>query len=468
LIQLFLKYNPVKLFLILLILVAIRVFAYRMSIPITDPELTWLMVGERMGDGFTLYKQVWTDLEPFSAITYYLIDLIFGKSRLAYFVLSLLLVAIQAWTFNWGMNKNKVFKEFTALPALFYVLFSSLFFDFYSLSPVLLGLTFLLITFNMICVQSRVMTGEDRFFYIGLLSGIASLFYLPFAFFLIFSLVSLGLYSVASLKKQMIMVLAFSFPYCIILIYYFWIDNLGNYYEYALSPVLNSAPEFLIDLPTIIKILVLPLLLLLIAAATIVTRGRYIHYQYKIIKIAGLWLLTGVLSLLIEKSIAPHQFLIFVLPLAFFTSHLFLVAASSKLFSEGLFLVMFGGIFLISFYALKKPDVYTRTHLIRYVPHEAEKLDIKNKKIIVLGNSKEYYINNSISAPYVNWRASQWQFADLKKYENISAIYEIFELGKPDYVIDQDQKMAALSQIIPALKKQYVPIDSTNIYRRKI
>jgi hypothetical protein len=468
-IQLFLKYNPVKLFLVFLILLAIRVIAYKIGIPITEPELTWLLVGERMADGFTLYKEVWTDLEPFSAGIYFLLDLLFGKSTFVYFVGSIVLVALQALILNLGLNQHKVFKDPSALPALFYVLFSSIFFDFYTLSPVLLGLTFMIMAFNMICFQSRITTsGEERFFYIGLLTGIASLFYLPYALFLLFALTAIGFYSLTSVKKQMILILAFSFPYLVILIYYFWIDNLGNYYEQVWLPLLNTTPYFMIDLPTIIKIIVLPALLLLAATGAIIARGKFIHYQYKIIKIAGLWLITAVVALFFERSISSHLLLMFVPPLAFFTTHLFLISSKSKLVSEGFFFAMFGGIFLISFYALKKPDTYTQTHLIKTVPPQMKKLKVTDKKILVLGNNKEYYINNRISGPYISWEASKWLFEDLKKYQNVSVVYETFELNKPDYVVDSDKKMEALSLVIPQLKKEYERIDSTNIYKRRM
>jgi hypothetical protein len=464
-IQLFLKYNPVKLFLVLLILLATRIIAYKIGIPLTDPELTWLLVGERMADGFTLYKEVWTDLEPFAAGVYYLLDLLFGKSTFVYFILSVFLVALQALLLNLGLNQNKVFKDPSSLPALFYVLFSSLFFDFYTLSPVLLGLTFLIMAFNMICYQARISnSGEERFFYIGILTGIASLFYSPFAAFLLFSLASLGFYSVTSLKKQMVLILAFSFPYFILLIYYFWIDNLGNYYQYAWLPILNSTPEFLIDLPSIIKIIVLPSLLLLAATAAIIARGKYIHYQYKIIKIAGLWLIAAIVALLFERTISSHLLLMLVPPLAFFTSHLFLISSKSKLVSEGFFFVMFGGIFLISFYALKMPDEYTKSHLIKTVPLEIQKLHVENKRVLVLGENREYYINNRISAPYIDWNASVWLFKDLKKYQNISSIYETILTGNPDYIVDKERRMDSLSILIPVFKQQYKRIDSTDIY----
>ena len=467
-IQLFLKYKPLKYILIFLVLVLIRAFAYKMSLPITDPEITWLLVGERMASGFTLYKEIWTDLDPFSAATYYFINLIFGKSTFAYFILSLVLVFGQAVLFTTGLNKNKVFKEPSMLPALLYVLFSSLFFDFYTLSPVLLGTTFIIAAFNMICSQSKVATSEERFFYIGLLIGIASLFYWPFTLFIFFALCSLGFYSNTNLKQQMILVLAFFFPNIIFLIYYFWIDNLGNYYQYALYPAFNSVTNFMIDLPTIIKIAVLPFILLLASITAVVVRGRYIHYQYIIIKISAFWLLFGFLAIWLEKTFTPHLLMLFVPPLTFLTAHFFVIFSKKKLLSEFFFLVLFGGILLISFYSLKKPDKYTKTHFIKTIPEEAIRLKIKEKRVIVLGNNTEFYINNHGSSPYTNWELSAWQFSDLNKYAALSAIYEVIETNKPDYIIDKEKRMQRLSFQIPMLAREYERIDSTDIFRRKI
>jgi len=291
---------------------------------------------------------------------------------------------------------------------------------------------------------------------------------LPFTVFLFFALFSLGFYSNTNLKQQMILVLAFFFPYILLLIYYFWIDNLGNYYEYALYPAFHSATNFLIDLPTIIKIAVLPLILFLSALIAIMARGRYIHYQYIIIKITGFWFFAGFLAMWLEKIFTPHLLILFVPPLAVFTTHLFLISSKKKIISELAFLVMFGGIFLISFYSLKKPDNYTKTHFIKTTPAELTKLNIKDKKIIVLGNNQEYYINNYESSPYINWALSSWQFEDLTKYAAVSAIYEVIETNKPDYIIDKEKRMANLSFRIPVLQKQYERIDSTDIFRRKL
>ncbi len=94
-------------------------------------------------------------------------------------------------------------------------------------------------------------------------------------------------------------------------------------------------------------------------------------------------------------------------------------------------------------------------------------LGVKDKKLLVLGNEKGYYINQKLAGPYLNWSLSAWQFDDLQKYDNIGGIYEVFETNRPDYVIDQDKKMQRLMNVIPALQRQYEKIGPTDIYRRR-
>jgi hypothetical protein len=465
LIQLFLKYNRLSYIWAALALVAIRAAAYKMGIPIIEPELTWLLVGERMTNGFSLYKEIYTDLEPLSAGTYYLLHLLVGKSSFTYFLLSSFLVLMQATLFARSIRQNKIMKEASALPMLMYILLSSLFFDFYTLSPVLLGMSFILWAFHLICVQSRIERGEDLFFYIGLLIGIASMFYLPFLFFLLFAIFALGLYSSTNLRKHLIMLLAFFFPHALLLIYYFWVDNLSYYLTYVWLQAFYAAPDFLVNIPILVKVIILPTLLLLLSVFAIASRGKYIHYQYKIIKIMGLWLLAAVIATGTEKQIAPHLFYLFVPAISFFAAQLFYIVAKPKLFTEVLFAVFAGGILLISFYALQKPDSYTTQHLIKIAPPELKQYGITQKRVMVLGNDRGYYINNSLSCNYENWQLSKPFFDNINRYENIAAFYDALLQNKPEFIIDLEGRIPLLAERIPYLKQNYL-LAGGKVYKR--
>jgi hypothetical protein len=466
LVSLFIKYNPLKYIPVLLVLLAIRLIAWNIGLPMMEPEVTWFAVGERMSEGFMLYKEIWTELEPLSAFVYYVFHLLTGKSELAYFIVSLILVFGQAVLFNYGLNANRVLREPTSLPAYLYVLFSSLFFDFYTLSPALMATTFMIGAFNLICAQSRTLSGEDRYFYIGLLIGLASVFYVPYTIFLLFAVVSLGLYSNTTFKKQITLVMAFCFPNILVLIYFFWANNIGNYYQFVYMPLISISPEFLVSISTLAKILLLPFIVLFVSIGAIVSGGRYIHYQYKVIKIVGLWLLMAIIAMLFEKAIAPQLFILFVFPFSFFSIHLFLALSGRKWINETVFTLFFGGIIGLSFYTLKNPDDYTVQHFLKKSPSEIQTYEIKNKRILVLGPEKEFYIENTLAGPYLNWGASVWLFDDLGKYYSVSELYEAIEQNKPEYIVDSEDRMKQLILAIPVLASQYKKMEETRIFHR--
>lgn len=352
------------------------------------------------------------------------------------------------------------------MPAILYMLFSFIFFDFYTLSPPLLGTTFLVIVFGLVCTQSKNEKHDGLFFYVGLLTGIASLFYIPFIFFLPCVIISLELFSSTNLRKHMVVVLAFLFPYLLLCIYYFWIDNLVAFYTYAIHSVFTLSVSMHINLLTLLKISILPTLLLILSFVTIAVRSKYIHYQYKIIKVMGAWLLFCLLTLLVTREISGYSVYIFVPVLSFFCAHLFLLTRHI-VFREIIFWGAFAGIFIISFYALKKPDSYSSSHLISHPPKEFIALGAEGKKITVLGNNINYYADNHLSCPYLNWELSKVKFSRPNNYQDISDIYETFETNQPDYIVDLEGLTGNIFRRIPSLKAQYRLVEnSTFIYRK--
>ena len=106
----FQRYSLLRLFIVFVILIGIRIGASYFGIFQLIPEMKWLLVAERMANGNQLYNTVNTTLEPLSALVYYLIHLIFGKSSTVLFYLSASLVFFQAFLLNVSLNKNKVFR----------------------------------------------------------------------------------------------------------------------------------------------------------------------------------------------------------------------------------------------------------------------------------------------------------------------------------------------------------------------
>ena len=138
-------YDPYRLLASAISLILIRLTWFIGQNPIALPDLHHSLIGERLGDGFILYAELKTNTAPLSALIYYLLDFFFGRSILAYYVLSVVLIFLQAIILNGIFANNRVFRETSNYPALAYILFANAFFGFATLSPIVIALLFLLL-----------------------------------------------------------------------------------------------------------------------------------------------------------------------------------------------------------------------------------------------------------------------------------------------------------------------------------
>src|SRR5690606_34681710 len=148
---------PYRLIIIFFILILISLPSPIGGRPVAFPELTWMIIGEKMDEGASMYIDIWDGLSPLAASTYWLIDFLFGRSLTAYQIIGLMLIIIQSAMFNGMLLRFKAYNENNYIPALIYALLMTMHFDFLTLSPALMSLTFLLAALNLVIdfIQSR-------------------------------------------------------------------------------------------------------------------------------------------------------------------------------------------------------------------------------------------------------------------------------------------------------------------------
>ncbi|MEM9390503.1 MAG: hypothetical protein AAGA02_08515, partial [Bacteroidota bacterium] len=172
--------DPYRLLVIFLLLLAVRLPALLGSYDTSVQELNLMLTGERLASGFDMYSDVWETTSPISAGVFGVIDFLFGRSQTAYLIIAWIFVCIQVFFFNRLVLTNKVYNENTYVPGLVYGLVASLHSDFFTLTPMLMGVTFLLPALNNIFNHIEVRAKHDeQILYIGLYVGLAYLVYLP-------------------------------------------------------------------------------------------------------------------------------------------------------------------------------------------------------------------------------------------------------------------------------------------------
>jgi hypothetical protein len=437
--------------------------------PLLVPELDWMLVGERMNAGFGLYKDIWETIEPLSGGVYFILNKMFGKSQMSYQIVALLLIYFQAMLFNLIINVNNLFNEKTLIPGLLYLLFSSLFFDFLTLSPMLMGITFIILALHFVFIQMRSGSDEESIFYTGIFIGIATLFCLPLFVFLFMALISFLLFTGLNLRKILILFVSFLFPGMLVAAYYLFNDSLGLFMMNYFMPLLNLEKQKFVSNNGIITILFVSGVLFAVSLFLISQKSKYINYQYNCLRVNGLWLGFGLIAFFISLYQAPHILLVFVPGMAYFCTHYFILIRST-LIKELTFLGVAMLILLFSYGGLtgfifkKKPINYDKMLVKTETLLPAE---IKDYKILVMGDNFSYYNNNKAATPYLNWRLAMRQFSDLDNYYNLSQIYENFEKDMPEVIVDEAGLVETLFSKIPPLKEKYRRMDGTNIYFRK-
>ena len=119
----------------------IRIPFFIYETPLTLPELNWMLIGEKMNLGFSLYEEIWDDISPLSALVYWLVDRFFGKTILAYQIIATILVFGQAILLNDILRRRQVFMEISLLPGFLYIILTCCFLEFYTLSFIFLCLS---------------------------------------------------------------------------------------------------------------------------------------------------------------------------------------------------------------------------------------------------------------------------------------------------------------------------------------
>jgi hypothetical protein len=92
--------------------------------------------------------------------------------------------------------------------------------------------------------------------------------------------------------------------------------------------------------------------------------------------------------------------------------------------------------------------------------------EIRNKRILVLGQHAGEYMENFTATPYLNWDLSSYDLRNLDHFDSVIHVYDNFRKDPPDYVIDKANLMPKLLSRVPALQSQYKLSQWKGIYQK--
>jgi len=448
--------DPYRLIGIFLLIILIRIPFFLGEMPLIIPELEWMLVGESISFQNILYLDVWDDLAPLSALVYALIDSIAGRTQWGYQILAIFAVFLQCYLFNQLLISSRAYKENTYVPALIYATLMSVFFDFFTLSPVLMSGIFQLLILNGIFNHIAIRAKDEQFLNIGLALGLSTLFYLPSLVYLPVSIFALGLYSSMNFKKYILMFFGFLFPIVLVGVYFFWHGGLSEFINYYFLSWMATPFRELVNLKTLWFISISGLLLLIFSWFKIYTGSRYNNVQTNYMLIMLLFLAGAFIMVFMSRERAPHQLIVFVTPISFFLGHLFLLI-KRKLLAEAFFLAFFAITIVTNYGVLYKflvPQGMIEYESLLVSGTQWDKL-VEGKKLLIIGDEPDAYLHAYPATPYLNWNLSRNHLNHTNSFNNLSLIYDNFLHDLPDVILDQKQVVPDLFIQMPTISSLY-------------
>lgn len=438
------------------------------GIPLLIPELSWMLVGEQMNHGFMLYRDVWDNVSPFSGLTYWLIDSLFGRAQWAYQLAAAGLGIIQILYFNYVIYSREVFPERTYIPGALYAIFLNISFDLGTLSPMLMANTFLLFAFGLIVKILVKREATNQVFEMGLYIGIATLFYLPASLFMIWAFLALLFYTGATIRHHLLGLFGSIFPLLMVLLFFYMNDGIESLNRNLLTSVFQVKQYNLNDFSSLFASLILPLGFGIMGFMRIFTTLRFVNYQTRIQQVMALWFIVAVFTIPLMQYLAPMQFVIFIPPAAFFATHYFQSFKRKSIGDEFQFVLMTAIIVFIQYQGTRGILPGISMGKLENLRSKTASLppDIRNKRILVLGQHAGEYTDNFSATPYLNWDLSSYDLRNLDHFDSVIHVYDNFRKDPPDYVIDKVNLMPKLLARVPALQSQYKLSQWKGIYQK--
>ncbi|MEO9805733.1 MAG: hypothetical protein ABJF04_20915 [Reichenbachiella sp.] len=450
--------DPYRLVGVFLLLLVIRVPMFVSGVPLILPELKWVLIGERLGSGdFIMYQDVWDYTAPLSVLVYKWLFIIFGKSRIPYFIFSLILVLIQAGIFNNVMLRNKAYNSSSYVPALIYMVLMNAYFDFLTLSPVLMSMTFVLLAMNNLFKRMDNQTKDELFIFTGVYLGIAALFYLPSILYFVVTIISLILYTGSILRRMMLLVYGFALIVGLASLYFYWFDNYLIFQHHVVQSLWVIETVNYLNWTSLAIIALVPCVLLVFSFYKVRQLGKYINFQEKIQQVMLMFMLSGFFALTMSREISTFQLIFFVPTVAFFVTH-YLLLVRHWLIAElntGLVivLILFNHLLFSNHWFGMEQIISYEPLLVKESSHAKLTAD---KKIFVTGEGLHYYQNASLATPYLNWQLSRVQLESLNYYDNSAEAFLNFSTDLPELIIDQEGVVPELFGIMPTIASEYI------------
>jgi len=264
-------------------------------------------------------------------------------------LLAMILVLLQALLLNVLAARFRVSKEVTMFPGVFYILLMSTVPEFFHLSPVLMGNTFLILGISSLFNAYKKSSMADSIFNVGLWIGVAILFYYSNFIYLFLSILGLATIRNFRVNEFFMVLIGGIVPLFLGGVMMYLKDDLSGFFQTTFTDSFGFF-DFQISksLESYVPLILFGLLILVVlGSGAILSQKQHIRTQ-KNIRILFYFIFLTVLTILFQKGIRIDQLQLLVIPLSLLVSLVFL-SFKKKEIASGLHWVWLIGVLFLQY-----------------------------------------------------------------------------------------------------------------------
>jgi hypothetical protein len=452
----FFRLNTIDRFVVLLLVfAAIRALAFIWPPALTVTEMWWLTCGEALSRGELLYKDVYDDIAPLSALFYAGYVWVFGKQELFLRIMAAVAILFQMFQFGGICKRYQLFSERNFVPEFCFAVCSFLLADGVSLGPMVLANFFLLSVLSKSLRMIKSGARNDDIFMIGMHMGLAFLFYQPTLILLPVLIFVYMLYSGAKAGQYLLVLVGVAFPALGMWVFYFWYGHVPELLMCMFAPFYKVFTYNLIGLKAQIFYMLLPVGLMVASLVLIAGNYRYIHFQNMAVVFMALWMGAMILMQFLGTARAAFTLYGLVLPMAFFMAH-WVQLIHKKAWREttalGIMLVWLGTSSLANTSLFSEAAFQYRNI---YLAPEPEGLSLRGKKIMSLADEPAVYRYNALATPFIKPELFGPDMFNFETYDGMLAFYALFMQDQPELIWDTQLRMEKILDKYPTLADVY-------------
>ncbi|MFC3416353.1 hypothetical protein [Algoriphagus hitonicola] len=427
--------------------------------PITAPQLGWMLLGQRLGDGYFLYQDIIDDNGPLSAGFFLFLDWVFGRNVMIYELVGRLFILFQVIYWNFTLIRYRVFDENTYLPAMVLLALFHLSFDLLGLTPALLGSTFLLLALNQLFSQTVLQKdSSESTLLIGIYGGLATGFhpiYIVFLPFMIFAGIAISGFSF----RQLVLSLAgYLLPLLLISVFYYWNEGLDEAIQ--IWPLIFLSEKYHYQPYSLwLMLAAIPLLMALLGfLVSSIFRGATINQQ-KQRQIMLIWMIFAGVGIFFAKRQATYQW-VSLLPTLSYLITSFLIYTKNKLVIRVSFTLLIFVLPLGCWWLMRSQPSWNEDYFVNQKPEQEN----YPEGLMILGDDLSGYLDAEFAGPFLNFHLSKLFLEQERNLSQRAKLFTMIHSQKPPIILDQEGVFERLLDDYPELEREYAQ-NPQGVYR---